>query len=69
MAETLRVALISEVFFDETAGERLLALLQEARRQGAELAVLPEIPLNPWSPAPTSANDDDAESSTASAAG
>ncbi|MEO8502725.1 MAG: carbon-nitrogen hydrolase family protein [Acidobacteriota bacterium] len=62
MAETLRVALIAEVFFDETAGERLLALLQEARRQGAELAVLPEIPLNPWSPATRSASDDDAES-------
>src|SRR5204863_9537746 len=71
MSDSLRVALISEVFFDENSGEpapnalggletapkalgaleRLTQHLREARRQGAELAVLPEIPLNPWSPA------------------
>ena len=51
MSDSMRVALISEVFFDEAAGARLTEHLREARRQGAELAVLPEIPLNPWSPA------------------
>ncbi len=61
MSDTLRVALISEVFFDQTAGERLLEHLREARRQGAELAVLPEIPLNPWSPATRDERADDAE--------
>ncbi len=61
MSESLRVALISEVFCDETAPERLLDALREARRQGAELAVLPEIPLNPWSPATQAVSEDDAE--------
>lgn len=61
MSDTLRVALVSEVFFDDTAAERLLEVLREARRQGAELAVLPEIPLNPWSPATRAAREEDAE--------
>lgn len=61
MSESLRVALISEVFFDEHAAERIVESLREARRQGAELAVLPEIPLNPWSPATQQATADDAE--------
>jgi predicted amidohydrolase len=61
MADSLRVALVSEVFFDSTAGERLVESLREARRQGAELAVLPEIPLNPWSPATREEREDDAE--------
>lgn len=57
----LTVALISDVFFDAQPGVRLRARLAEARAAGAELAVLPEIPLNPWSPATTDARDDDAE--------
>jgi predicted amidohydrolase len=57
----LTVALISETFFSEDADSRLRARLREARAAGAELAVLPEIPLNSWSPATTVARDQDAE--------
>lgn len=59
--ETLTVALISDVFPDASHEPRLLERLGEAKSRGAELAVLPEIPLNPWSPATKEANDDDAE--------
>lgn len=55
------VALISDVFFSEDGGERLHARLRAARDAGADLAVLPEIPLNPWSPATPVMRDDDAE--------
>jgi len=40
-----------------------ITTLREARARGAELAVLPEIPLNPWSPATKEARDEDAEPS------
>jgi len=55
------VALIRDVFFGAGAAERLTRRLREARDKGAALAVLPEIPCNPWSPATTQARDDDAE--------
>ncbi len=55
------VALVRDVFFGGGAGERLTERLREARRKGARLAVLPEIPCNPWSPATKRARDDDAE--------
>lgn len=58
---TLTVALVSDTFFDRDAEARLRARLEEARSGGARLAVLPEIPLNPWSPATTARRDDDAE--------
>lgn len=58
----MRVALISDVFFSGDGGDRLRRRLSDARAGGAELAVLPEIPLNPWSPATQIARDDDAES-------
>jgi len=58
---TLTIALISDVFFDDRPAERLRARLAEAESAGAALAVLPELPLNPWSPATKSARDDDAE--------
>src|SRR5882724_301232 len=58
---TFRVALLSEVFLGDGAADRLVARLTEARGQGAELAVLPEIPLNPWSPATAVPRDEDAE--------
>jgi N-carbamoylputrescine amidase len=61
MSHTLTVALISDVFFTSDGAERLQARLREARARGAELALLPEIPLNPWSPATNVARDDDAE--------
>lgn len=46
----LTVALISEIFPGPADGERLRRRLQEAAERGAALAVLPELPLNPWSP-------------------
>jgi predicted amidohydrolase len=59
--ETLTVALISDVFFTPDGPQRLRARLREARGRGATLAVLPEIPLNPWSPATRRAVEADAE--------
>jgi N-carbamoylputrescine amidase len=59
--DSLTVALISDVFFDDDAEQRLRARLSDAKQQGAELAVLPEIPLNRWAPATKEARDDDAE--------
>ena len=60
-ADYLHVALITEVFFDDPTGERLQRALIDAQSQGADLALLPEIPLNRWSPASKKAIDEDAE--------
>jgi predicted amidohydrolase len=57
----LTVALISEVFWQPDGEVRLRQRLAEAADRGADLAVLPELPLNPWSPATKDARDDDAE--------
>jgi len=57
----LTVALISEVFWEADGTARLRDRLFEAAERGADLAVLPEIPLIPWRPASKDANDDDAE--------
>ena len=57
----LTVALISEVFWEPDGGQRLKQRLAEAAERGADLAVLPEIPLNPWSPATKEAREDHAE--------
>jgi N-carbamoylputrescine amidase len=61
MSETLTVALITEVFHDDADGDRLRSCLEAARSRGAELAVLPELPLDPWSPATRTPRDEDAE--------
>src|SRR5688572_13731491 len=61
MADTLTIALIRDVFFSDLGEQRLRARLAEVRALGAKLALLPELPLNPWSPATTTARDDDAE--------
>lgn len=58
---TLCVALVTEVFHEDPGGERLRKHLTAARRQGADLALLPELPLNPWCPATRDARDEDAE--------
>ena len=58
---SLCIALITEVFFDDPTGERLRRALVDARSQGADLALLPEIPLNRWSPASKQISDEDAE--------
>lgn len=58
---TLTVAVITEVFHQDPGGERLRAHLAAARRRGARLVLLPELPLNAWAPASREAQDFDAE--------
>ena len=58
---SLKIALITEVYFDDLDGERLTRRLCEARAAGADLAVLPELPLDPWVPATRNADPADAE--------
>jgi predicted amidohydrolase len=57
----LTVALISEVFFEPDGTARLIDRLAEAAGRGADLAVLPEIPLNPWRPSTKTPLEEDAE--------
>lgn len=57
----LAVALIHEVFFGDGSADRLAEALTEARQRGARLAVLPELPLDPWVPHSPQADDADAE--------
>jgi len=57
----LTVALISDVFWEADGRGRLREHLADASDRGADLAVLPELPLNPWRPATKDAVDDDAE--------
>jgi N-carbamoylputrescine amidase len=57
----LTVALISEVFWEPDGAARLEQRLSEAAGRGADLAVLPEMPLNAWRPATREAVDEDAE--------
>ena len=63
MSKTLTVALVRDLFPVPSRAESLTQCLVEARRQGAELAVLPELPYNIWSPATPNARADDAEGS------
>lgn len=60
-ADSLTVALVSEVFWQPDASARLAQRLAECVGLGAQLAVLPEIPLNPWRPSTKVAVDEDAE--------
>jgi N-carbamoylputrescine amidase len=57
----LTVALISEVFWEPDGLGRLDERLNEAAQRGADVALLPELPLHPWRPATPDAVDDDAE--------
>jgi len=57
----LTVALVSEVFWEPDGAIRLEQRLDEAAGRGADLALLPEMPLNAWRPATKDATDDDAE--------
>jgi N-carbamoylputrescine amidase len=61
VSRSLTVALIHEVFHEEDGSERLSLRLAEARRAGAELALLPELPLHPWVAATQQRRDEDAE--------
>ena len=60
-AEFLTVALITDVFPHRDEEERLLTHLREAKAQGAQMAVLPELPLNRWAPLSRVLSDADAE--------
>lgn len=57
----LTVALICETFWEADGAIRLKERLAEAAERGADLAVLPELPLNEWRPATKQARDEDAE--------
>ena len=57
----LTVALVSEVFWEPDGPGRLKERLAEAAERGADLAVLPELPLNPWRPSTKEPQDADAE--------
>lgn len=57
----LTVAIVHETYHDADGPVRLAARLREARGLGAELAVLPELPLNAWAPATRTARPEDAE--------
>jgi predicted amidohydrolase len=58
----MRVALLTQVFWDDHGVERLHRALAEARAAGAELAVLPELPLHRWMAAADTPRAADAES-------
>lgn len=58
---SLTVALIREVFSKQDAHARLEARLTQAEELGADLAVLPELPYNSWSPASRNPIASDAE--------
>lgn len=57
----LRVALLSDVFFGDDAFDRLRDRLAHAKGLGAQLVVLPELPLQGWAPATRQVRDEDAE--------
>lgn len=57
----LTVALVSEVFWEPDGAGRLAERLDEAASRGADVALLPEIPLNTWCPAMPDPRDEDAE--------
>lgn len=58
---SLQVAMSSEVFHGAGAEERLRARAGEARALGADLLLLPELPMDPWMPATRTVRDEDAE--------
>ncbi|TMB56423.1 MAG: carbon-nitrogen hydrolase family protein [Chloroflexi bacterium] len=57
----LTVALVSEVFWQPDGAGRLAERLDQATERGADIALLPELPLNPWRPSTKVALDEDAE--------
>ena len=59
--QTLTVAIVTDAFPTESDWPRLLDIMREAKGRGGELAVLPEIPLNPWSPVSKEPREEDAE--------
>jgi predicted amidohydrolase len=60
-AGRLSLAIVHDLFHDADADRRLNAALVEARRRRADLALLPELPLDPWIPASDAPSETDAE--------
>ena len=58
---SLTVALVTDVFPASADAPRLHRRLRAARSMGADLAVLPELPLHPWSPLTRRPSHADAE--------
>ena len=56
-----KIALVHDVFFQSDGQSRLIDTLGEARDQGAVLAVLPELPCDPWYPAERAGDQGQAE--------
>ncbi|SVD33156.1 uncharacterized protein METZ01_LOCUS386010, partial [marine metagenome] len=63
MDDRILVALLTDVFLTDLDYLRLRKHLLKAKNSGAILAVLPELPLNSWSPATRDSIEEDAESS------
>jgi omega-amidase len=57
----LTVALVSEVFWQPDGAGRLSERLDQCVERGADLALLPELPLNAWRPSTKVPRDEDAE--------
>src|ERR671923_2731535 len=57
----MKLALISDVFIGPDREQHVANRLAEAKTQGAELALLPELALDPWFPARRDRRDSDAE--------
>jgi N-carbamoylputrescine amidase len=57
----LTVAVVTDAFPEEEDWKRLPAVLERAKGLGGDLAVLPELPLNPWSPAGKEPREQDVE--------
>lgn len=60
-SDLFTVALVTDAFPTDDAIPRLLDRLRAARELGAQLAVLPELPLNPWVPLTRHPSHADAE--------
>lgn len=60
-SSSITVALITEVFVNDPDGLRLSDRLRDAREGGAELAILPELPMDPWIPKRRDPDPEDAE--------
>ena len=61
MHDTVTLALLTEVFPGPDGGSRLTDRLREAAARGAEIALLPELPMDRWAPATREPSDTDAE--------